>query len=497
MTPAREIETVSGDVAVVGAGAAGLYAALVAAAAGAQVVLVSRSPLAQSASYWAQGGIAAALADDDSVELHLRDTMKAGRAASRESAARVLCEDSPARVRHLLELGVTFDADRHGALALGLEGGHSRRRVVHAGGSATGRRITRDLSALAAIDDNVRILELTSALSLAVEDGRCVGLHAEDREGTPVAVRARGTILATGGAAALWARTTNPRGAIGAGMTLALAAGAALADMEFQQFHPTALVATNGKDGFLITEAIRGEGAQLLNGDGERFVDELAPRDEVALAIQDQLRTHPVADAPRPAVHLDMRAVDPARFPNVTTALEEAGFDPRRDLLPVAPAAHYTMGGIATDLDGRSSLHGLYAVGECACTGLHGANRLASNSLAECFVFGHRAAVAAIGEPAPSRESFPRRRQGPRIAPSQATRDALWKLAGIERDARGLEQLLNDPFPLARVIATCALAREESRGAHQRRDHPRQDPVLDHTHAVVRGSDPPLFERWN
>src|SRR5215212_3456884 len=219
--------------------------------------------------------------------------MKAGRAASRESAARVLCADSPARVRHLLELGVTFDADRHGALALGLEGGHSRRRVVHAGGSATGRRITRDLSALAALNDNVRILELTSAVSLAVDEGRCVGLHAEDRDGNPVAVRARGTILATGGAAALWARTTNPRGAIGAGMTLALAAGAALADMEFQQFHPTALVSDSKRDGFLITEAIRGEGAVLLNGEGERFVEELAPRDEVALAIEAQLRSSP------------------------------------------------------------------------------------------------------------------------------------------------------------------------------------------------------------
>src|SRR5215212_7113505 len=262
--------------------------------------------------------------------------MKAGRAASRESAARVLCADSPARVRHLLELGVTFDADRHGALALGLEGGHSRRRVVHAGGSATGRRITRDLSAIVAIDENIRVLEQTSALSLACHDGRCVGAHVQSADGRDFAVRARGTILATGGAAALWARTTNPRGAIGAGMTLALAAGAALADMEFQQFHPTALVAADGSDGFLITEAIRGEGARLVNGDGERFVDELAPRDEVALAIQHQLRTHPVAGAVRPAVHLDMRDIEPTRFPNVTTALEEAGLNPQRDLLPVA-----------------------------------------------------------------------------------------------------------------------------------------------------------------
>jgi L-aspartate oxidase len=283
---------------------------------------------------------------------------------------------------------------------------------------------------------------------------------------------------------------------VGAGMTLALAAGAALADMEFQQFHPTALVSGDGRDGFLITEAIRGEGALLLNGNGERFVEELAPRDEVALAIQDQLRMHPVPGAPRPAVHLDMRHVDPARFPNVTSALEEVGIDARRDLIPVAPAAHYTMGGVATDLVGGSSLPGLYAVGECACTGLHGANRLASNSLAECFVFGRRAGLAALDEPS-FKGDFPDPRPAPQVVPEQSTRDALWQLAGIERDARGLKQLLDDPFPLARVIATCALAREESRGAHQRRDHPRQDPVLDRTHATVRGSDPPLFERWD
>jgi L-aspartate oxidase len=460
-------------------------------------VLVSRSPLAQSASYWAQGGIAAALAADDSVDLHLRDTLKAGRALSRESAARVLCADAPERVAHLQELGISFDADRHGALALGLEGGHSRRRVVHAGGSATGRRITRDLSALAALDPNIRVLERTSAIALATtSDGRCVGAHVQTPDGGEFGVRARGTILATGGAAALWARTTNPRGAIGAGMTLALAAGAALADMEFQQFHPTALVSADGRDGFLITEAIRGEGALLLNGDGERFVEELAPRDEVALAIQDQLRTHPVAGAARAAVHLDMRHIDPTRFPNITSTLREAGYDSREDLIPVAPAAHYTMGGIATDLDGRSTLAGLFAVGECACTGLHGANRLASNSLAECVVFASRAARAALGEPQPSGD-FPAPGTPPQIVPEQSTRDALWRLAGIERDARELEQLLKDPFPLARVIATCALAREESRGAHQRRDHPRQDQGLDRTHAVVRGGDPPLFERWS
>jgi L-aspartate oxidase len=481
------------DVIVVGAGGAGLYTALVAARAGAQVTLVSRSPLAESASYWAQGGIAAALADDDSVDLHLDDTLTAGRAASRESAARVLCEDSPARVRDLESLGVRFDADRHGALALGLEGGHSRRRVVHAGGSATGRRITRDLSALAAQNERVEVLERTSASALWVHDGRCIGVLVEDEHGNAHALAARGTVLATGGAAALWRRTSNPRGATGVGMTLAHAAGANLADIEFMQFHPTALVHKDDRfDGFLLTEALRGEGAKLITEEGERFVEELSPRDEVALAVEAQLREgHTVL--------LDMRAIDIGRFPNIVSALNEAGLDPAREPVPVAPAAHYTMGGVATGLDGRSSLPGLYAVGESSCTGLHGANRLASNSLAECFVFGHRAAHAALDETnvssVASHISPPK--AGPSVVPSPETRAALWRLAGIRRTQDGLEQLLDDPFPLARLIARAALTRQESRGAHQRGDFPVPDSGCDHMHLVVDIEGAASWEVWH
>jgi L-aspartate oxidase len=479
------------DVAVVGAGAAGLYAALVAAATGARVALVSRSPLAESASYWAQGGIAAALADDDSPELHLADTLKAGRRASRETAARVLCEESPDRVRELESLGVHFDADRHGALALGLEGGHSRRRVVHAGGSATGRRITRDLSALAATDERIEVLERTAASALWVHEGRCIGVVAEPAaDGPPVPVIARGTVLATGGAAALWERTTNPRGTVGAGMSLAAAAGAELADLEFVQFHPTALVLADGHDGFLITEAIRGEGAVLLNGAGERFVDELAPRDEVALAIAAERRSG-AGD-----VYLDMRALDLSRFPNVATTLGEAGLDPARDLVPVAPAAHYTMGGVATGLDGAASLPGLYAVGECACTGLHGANRLASNSLAECFVFGRRAAIAALDEPPTPADPGAPPPPGPHLVPSQHTRETLWRCVGLERDAESLSKATESEFPLASMIARSALARTESRGAHQRRDYPDTDPGFDRLHSAVGTGADPRFERW-
>ena len=240
------------------------------------------------------------------------------------------------------------------------------------------------------------------------------------------------------------------------------------------QFHPTALRLDGPRDGFLVTEAVRGEGATLLNVEGERFVDELAPRDQVALAIQAELER-----TGEPAVSLDMRAVDVGRFPNIAAALAEVGLDPTRDLLPVAPAAHYTMGGVAADLDGRSSLPGLYAVGESACTGLHGANRLASNSLAECFVFGRRAALAASGEPQPPAGS-PIADQQVTMRPEEQTRAALWRVAGLERDPEGLRELASDPFPLARKIGAACLAREESRGAHQRTDHPQTDPKLDH-----------------
>jgi L-aspartate oxidase len=478
------------DVAVVGAGAAGLYAALVASREGARVVLVSRSPLAESASYWAQGGIAAALAVYDSPERHLADTLAAGRGASRPSAARVLCEESPESVRDLESLGVHFDADRRGDLALGLEGGHSVRRVVHAGGSATGRRITRELSARAALDDRIEVLESSTASALWRAGDRCVGLRAERPSGRAVDVLARATILATGGAAALWERTTNPPGAVGAGLTLAEHAGADLADLEFVQFHPTAL-ASEANDGFLITEAIRGEGALLLDDAGERFVDELAPRDQVALAIQQVL-----ASDPRARVFLDLRSIDMTHFPNIASALHRAGLDPGRDPIPVAPAAHYTMGGIATDLDGRASLDGLLAVGECACNGLHGANRLASNSLAECFVFGRRAGVAAAAAPPLPDDTGPPPDEGPDPVPPAATRSALWRLVGLERTGEGLREVLDNPFPLARTIAAAALTREESRGAHQRRDRPSADRALDGRHVVVRRGEA-RFQRWD
>jgi L-aspartate oxidase len=479
------------DLIVVGAGAAGLFACLSAARAGAAVTLVSARPLAETASYWAQGGAAAALAVDDSPARHLADTLTAGRGLVRRSAAQVLVDEAADRVRDLEALGVRFDADRHGNLALGLEGGHSVRRIVHAGGSATGRRILRQLSADVVEHERIEILEGARAARLVTDDdGRCTGLLAEDGR----VLHARAVVLATGGAAALWSRTTNPPGSFGSGLLLARDAGAALADLEFAQFHPTAVTGVPGREGFLISEAVRGEGATLHGPDGERFVDELAPRDEVARAIFRVLR-----ESGRPAVELDMRAIDPDRFPNVVAALRDAGLDPATQRVPVAPASHYVMGGIVTDLDGRAGVPGLYAVGECACTGLHGANRLASNSLSECFVFGRRAALAGLDEPAspaPGDATPPAEPVAP--PPSRETRKAVWRLAGLERDAARLTELLGDPHPLARLVARSALAREETRGAHARADFPGTDAALDGCHAVIAaGRDEPALQPWD
>jgi L-aspartate oxidase len=494
MSVASPAGAYAADVAVVGAGAAGLYTALCAANEGARVALISATPLAQTASYWAQGGLAATLAADDSFELHLRDTERAGRGLVRRSAAETLVREAPARVADLQALGVRFDADRFGQLALGLEGGHSVRRVVHAGGSATGRRVVRQLSALVAEERRIRVFEGARARALWRSEGRCRGLVCDDGR----AITARAVVIASGGAAALWARTTNPPGSQGVGMLLAHAVGAELADLELMQFHPTAVIGIPGREGFLVTEAIRGEGATLHDRDGERFVDELAPRDEVSRAIQAKLEA-----SGESSVGLDMRAIDPARFPNVVGALREAGLDPTRELIPVAPAAHYMMGGIVTDLHARSALPGLYAVGESSCTGLHGANRLASNSLSECFVFAARAVADALSRPAvrsadPTAGELQALRELP-APPSagQATRAALWRDAGIVRTTESLARLRDDPHPLARLIARCALERSESRGAHVRADHPKPDPALDLRHVVIDAQDATGWQTWD
>jgi L-aspartate oxidase len=457
-----------------------------AAEEGASVCVVSRTPLSQSASFWAQGGLAAALESGDSPAQHAADTIAAGRGLCRPGAVQALVEEAAAAVNELRGRGVAFDLDADGELSLGLEGGHTRRRIVHAGGSQTGHEITSKLAEMAAADARIAVHEETSALALWSDDGeRCHGLLTEHES-----IGAAATVLATGGAAALWRRTTNPWGAIGAGPVLGAAAGADLADLEFCQFHPTALALPGTRfDGMLITEAVRGEGATLLDASGRRFTDELAPRDAVTAAVLDRIEADGGA-----GVQLDLRRLDAARFPNVFESLREAGLDPRSEPVPVAPAAHYTMAGIAVDLDGRSSLPGLFAVGECSCTGLHGANRLASNSLSECFVFGTRAARAALAEavagdrPPPPEWRFQ--------APTEATREAVWRLAGPLRRAEQLRDLCEDPYPLAAAIGRCALERAETRGGHRRTDFPAIDPDLDGVHIVLGPDGRTRREEW-
>jgi L-aspartate oxidase len=471
------------DVLVLGAGLAGLHAALHAAGQGAAVTLATKGGLRASNSYMAQGGVAAAVGGDDSFVHHAADTVTVGRGLSDPAAVRVLVEEGVERIADLERMGVGFDRDPAGGYRLGREGGHGRRRILHADGAATGAAIARALIGRVAGDPRITVLEHTAAIALAGEGG-CGGAwllgHDELR-----LVHAQMTLLATGGACALFERTTNPPGAIGDGIALAHRAGAAVRDMEFVQFHPTALA--RGGRAFLISEAVRGEGAYLVDGTGRRFMldahpdAELAPRDVVTRAMQ------ALADAGGSAF-LDLRHLDRERvlerFSNIAAGCARAGLDLCRDRIPVAPAAHYLMGGVATGLDGATSIPGLYAGGECAATGVHGANRLASNSLLECFVFSRRAVDRGLSAPHRPSEAGPAPDRPLARAPLPELRRRMWRNAGPVRDEEGLSALLawlgerprTNPMIVGELIAAAALRRTESRGAHLRRDFPETDP---------------------
>ncbi|QTX04238.1 L-aspartate oxidase [Agromyces archimandritae] len=489
------------EVLVVGSGLAGLLTAIRAADAGCRVTLATKARLEDGSTASAQGGIAAAVFGGDSVERHVLDTLAAGAGHADADAVRVLCGEGPAAVRELIRHGVAFDHDDSG-LARGLEAAHTRARILHADGDGTGRVIHAAL--LRAIAHRpVALHEELALVDLVVEEGRAVGADFLADSGRLARFTADAVVVATGGWGVLYGRTTNPSVATGDGVAAASRAGARISDVEFTQFHPTALAAPGAP---LVSEAVRGEGAVLVDAAGRRFLPdvdpraELAPRDVVARAVHAAM----AAQGGEP-VRLDATGLGAAflsrRFPTVDRLCREAGFDWAREPVPVTPAAHYAMGGIATDTDGRSSLPGLYAVGEAACTGVHGANRLASNSLLEAAVFAGRAAEAILADAAPAARTdagWRRRDAAPDAAVSAADADPvdrgglqelMWRHAGLVRDAAGLGHArellagLHAPRPdtragiedrnlleLARLVVDAALTRTASLGAHHRSD---------------------------
>lgn len=496
-------------VIVVGSGISGALMALGIAEDG-PVVLLTKRRLGEGNTRAAQGGMAAAIDPDDSIEAHLADTMAAGAGLCDVEAAARICREGPHQVAVLREYGVRFDGDR-GRPALGLEGAHSAPRIVHAGGDATGAHISIALTAALRADPRIEFAEGEQVLEVLLRDGRACGVRSRDADGRERVRWGRAVVLATGGAGELYPYTTNPAGATADGPALAARAGAALADLEFVQFHPTAL-ALGDSPLSLVSEAVRGAGAHLRDAHGRRFMTdlhpmaELGPRDVVARAIA---RRALEDGAP---VTLDLRHLDPdevhAKFPTISASCAAHGLDLARDPIPVTPVAHYAMGGVMTDLEGRTTVPGLYAVGECACTGAHGANRLASNSLLEAAVLATGARLSlATDDPDdwPEGPSAPARRPeagaGDAAATRAAVQRAMWEGVGVERDAAGLQAArraldalapTGDPetdnlLLVARVSAAAAERRTESRGAHHRRDFPAPDPAQAHRTAWVDG----------
>ena len=507
------------DFIVVGSGIAGLRAAVELGRAGALTTVLTKDRTSESNTEYAQGGIAVALSEEDEVALHEEDTLRAGAGLCDQESVRVMVEDGPRLIQELIDWGTEFDREA-GRLAFTQEAAHSRRRILHAHGDSTGREIVRSLIARARREREIAFVSHAGVESLIVEDGKCRGVrYLDPLVRAPRELRARAVVLASGGAGQVFLHTTNPEVATGDGMAMAFDSGAELADMEFVQFHPTAL---NLKDAprFLLSEAMRGEGGILRNARGEPFMSryheraELAPRDIVSRSIVAEM-----ARTGTRTVYLDMRALEPRfcirRFPKIYDTCLHYGLDLTRDLLPVSPAAHYSMGGVRTDTHGRTTLEGLYAAGEVSCTGVHGANRLASNSLLEGLVFGARAGRAA---------SLDWRDESGRVLKGEKMRDIeagteeyglgeialavrkrvkrlMWERVGILRSrasiARALwefEQIARAPLrsssrnflTVATLVARAALWREESRGAHYRTDFPLRDDERWQVHSIIR-----------
>ncbi len=503
------------DYIVLGSGVAGLRAAIELACDG-RVAVLTKDRLDESNTEYAQGGVAVALSDDDEISLHVEDTLKAGAGLCDEKAVRVLVEEGPRYITELIKWGAQFDREG-GELAFTQEAAHSRRRILHAHGDSTGREIVRSLIAHAKKNPNIQLTAHAATIGLIIADGRCAGVQFIDpNESLRREMFARAVVLAAGGAGQVFAQTTNPSIATGDGMAMAYAAGAMMCDLEFTQFHPTALALADAPR-FLLSEALRGEGAILRNHEGEAFArryderGELAPRDIVARAI--------VAEMERTKtrwMYLDLTHLEAGflreRFPKIFETCLSYGLNLTKDQLPVSPAAHYVMGGVKTDTHGRTTLEGLYAAGEVACTGVHGANRLASNSLLEGLVFGARAGAAALEDslPAPNRpESAPAEfdlsewRLDPRT--KGRVQEMMWKKVGLIRRAEDLrsavkecarmaEENVNERTKnfarLAKLMAEAALWREESRGGHYREDFPSRDDEHWRVHSAQQINQP-------